>query len=659
MERDHRRFDDFFQKLQQADPAIGAELQRSISARASLESTMESASGDFTRETIVLTQGRPVLDIRQGAAVIAIQEPESQIWKDRLAGAGQVLAPHIRAVGRIELQNHPRGVDWLGTGWLLRDNVVVTNRHVAEVFAESEGNGFVFRPGLDGTPMRARIDFLEEFDNDSSLEFPLFRVVYVERGSGPDVAFLRIEPVNGQDLPTPIDVSTNAVDAGEQVVVIGYPARDPFFPNPIVMDRIFNHRYDKKRIAPGLVTGANAERVFHDCSTLGGNSGAEVVSLRTGKAVALHFAGTLFTTNHAVPIDVVAQRLDDMLRTRGEGTQPAARASVTLHGTRAVELMIPIKVRVEIGDPLTTQTPSQSGQPARAQIVAPGADHDFVEAVEARAEDYHDRKGYDSDFLGDDFPVPPPQLTENQDDTLTFLFDGETRDVLNYHHFSVLMSVGRRMCRFSACNVDGKDSRRTSRGGWKRDPRIPKTAQILQECYGDPPMFSRGHMTRREDPAWGSPDLADLANRDSMHVTNTVPQMQPFNAGVWLDLEDYALQNAREDDMRICVFTGPFLAENDPIRFGIKVPITFWKVIAFIHDDTGKLCATGYTMSQKSFIGEEEFVFGHHENNQRPISEIERRAGISFGRLAELDPLRDFPESVLQPLTHTIQIRFL
>jgi endonuclease G len=213
------------------------------------------------------------------------------------------------------------------------------------------------------------------------------------------------------------------------------------------------------------------------------------------------------------------------------------------------------------------------------------------------------------------------------------------------------------MCRFSACNIDGNQSKRTARAGWQFDPRIPQSAQIMKECYGNPPKFSRGHMTRREDPAWG--DDSELGNRDSMHVTNTVPQIQPFNGGVWLALEDYALQNARKDDMRISVFTGPFLSSNDPTRYGIKIPITFWKVIAFIHDKTGKLCATGYTMSQKSFIGTEEFVFGRHENNQRPISEIERRAGISFGPLSAVDPRRTQTEAPPMPLTRPDQIQFL
>jgi endonuclease G len=197
------------------------------------------------------------------------------------------------------------------------------------------------------------------------------------------------------------------------------------------------------------------------------------------------------------------------------------------------------------------------------------------------------------------------------------------------------------------------------RVGWRYDPRIPQELQILKECYGNAPKFSRGHMTRREDPIWGAVTLAVQGNEDSMHATNAVPQMQPFNAGIWLGLEDYALENAREDDMRISVFTGPFLARNDPVRFGVKIPRSFWKVIAFIHDETNELCATGYTMSQNSFLREEEFVFGQHEMSQQPISTIEARTRLSFGPLAELDPLADGEEALPRVLTDFSQIRFV
>jgi endonuclease G len=231
--------------------------------------------------------------------------------------------------------------------------------------------------------------------------------------------------------------------------------------------------------------------------------------------------------------------------------------------------------------------------------------------------------------------------------------------VLKYQHFSVVMSRSRRLCIFSACNIDGGTPRRFKRPSWRLDARIPSSQQIRDECYGNEPLFARGHMTRREDPIWGTPSAAALGNSDSMHVTNTVPQMQPFNAGIWLALESYALDNARHDRMRISVFTGPFLLPDDPVREGVGIPRSFWKVIAFIHDATRRLCATGYTMSQEDFLRDDEFVFGRHRTSQARIADIERRAGLSFGRLAALDPFDGDEEGVAAPLTDPSQIRFI
>lgn len=55
-------------------------------------------------------------------------------------------------------------------------------------------------------------------------------------------------------------------------------------------------------------------------------------------------------------------------------------------------------------------------------------------------------------------------------------------------------------------------------------------------------------------------------------------------------------------------------------------------------------------MTQHSFLQDEEFVFGQHETHQRPIAEIERRAGIRFGGLAEMDALRTIGESFVQQI---------
>jgi endonuclease G len=177
-------------------------------------------------------------------------------------------------------------------------------------------------------------------------------------------------------------------------------------------------------------------------------------------------------------------------------------------------------------------------------------------------------------------------------------------------------------------------------------------------------------MTRREDPGWGTTAaIAKRGNEDSMHVTNTCPQMQAFNSPIWLGLEDYALQHARSDAMKLSVFTGPYFATDDPTMYGVRIPVAFWKVIAFLHDETGLLCATGYQMDQSGVLprATTEFVFGGYVSPQTgvstqvPISSIEARAGISFGGLAQHDPLGGTSEAAFAPggpLELFDQIRF-
>lgn len=676
MSKKSDQFRQYLNNLKASDPAIAKEIEGTMRT--------ESAAGlgGMREEAIILTHGRPVLDIKDNDVVISIQDVQSEVWKDRLRGAVPLFRPIIPAVGRIEVANFP-GAEWLGTGWLVRDNIVVTNRHVASIFAERKGERFQFIPDLDGKQTRVSIDFVEEFASDSSKTFPLFDIVHVEKPSGHDIAFLRIEPVDGHDLPVPIPIESIVAASGEQVAIIGYPARDPFFPDPVTMDRIFGGRYDKKRLAPGLVQDVTSTRLFHDCTTLGGNSGSVIVSMQSGKAVALHFAGTMFAKNHAVPISIVHETLDAVLGRSRTGLPLASSNGKEALGSigvvqqsphvqmssNVIETTIPIKIRVEIGNAIgstgnvasTTGSPKGSLTPASPSRVSPkvvaiDADDDMIELNEAKVTDYVGRKGYQQGFLGEDFEVPLPVLVEGKEDA----FEYEGSSELKYKNFSVVMSKSRRLCRLSACNIDGSRSKKTKRPGWQYDPRVPKEYQIMKECYGNPPKFSRGHMTRREDPAWGNQAEAELGNADSMHVTNAVPQMQLMNGGIWLALEDYALQNARKDKMRICVFTGPFLSKNDPIRFDVKIPITFWKVIAFIHDETKDLCATGYTMSQKSFLSDdqEEFVFGRHENAQVRIREIERRSGLSFGPLTDLDPLKNESQLVEIGITQLSQIRF-
>lgn len=649
------------------DHELGADLRAKLegrivregSFRLMRESAVEGGAlrPHLTPETIVLRSGRPVLAVSNDEPTLTFQDAESEVWRDRLTRARTKLIPAIRAVGRVDLRNNPR-FDWVGTGWLVTPDVIVTNRHVALEFSKLSGDTFVFRRGVGGEPISASIDFLDEFGRDDTRLVSVTKVLHIEDEDGPDLAFLQVQP---DELATPIQLSAENAFARQMVAAIGYPARDSRIPDQQLMESLFGNVYDKKRLAPGQIIRI-ADDLEHDCSTLGGNSGSVVLDLENGQALGIHFAGRFLEANFAVRADVIAERLHAALsgNARRRSVFPAGPepSNVQVQSQKpmcatgngsSVTITIPLRVTVAVEPP--SQAPSV--------VVSVGsADQIDARVTEGVVEDYRDRQGYQEEFLGTGHVVPLPEVVRDAVHVLEFEVNGQNDHVLRYQHFSVVMNRKRRLCIFSAVNIDGKLSRKAERPPWRTDPRVPKDLQIMYECYGNPPKFSRGHMTRREDPVWGTAREAAFGNSDSMHVTNVTPQMQSFNAPVWLGLEDYALRNARQDKMRISVITGPVLRDDDPTRYGVKIPRSFWKVIAFIHDKSGKLCASGYSISQADHIREEEFVYGAYDTYQRPLSWIEEEAGVSFGALTNLDPLARAPETISAPLMGFDQIRF-
>lgn len=669
---DRQKVVEALRRVQARDERLGQELEQALERRRQDTSNEviftrhheSDAALGLTPEAIVLRTGRPVLAIRQNRVEVRIDDADSEVWRKRLADASPRLEIPIRGVGRIEVQGHP-SFSWLGTGWLVRPDILVTNRHVAAEFTRRKGSGFQFRSGPGQGPMSARVDFLEELGSVANREFSLSQVLHVEDEDGPDLAFFRVA---GSGLTQPIALSEQGARENDLVAVIGYPARDSRIPDQDLMTRLFGEVYEKKRLAPGQITGVRKGVLLHDCSTLGGNSGSAVVSLKSGAAVALHFAGRFLEANYAVASDTVAERLHAIEHggprrklSDGSGAQPMAGGEAALSFT--IPLQVTIRVDPVIGV-LSASAAVPGPAPADTMPSAPrhddagSAEHDI--AVEGRPEDYLDRRGYLPGFLGSGMLVELPEITRGSDRILRFSFDDNQREsVLRYQNFSVVMNRERRMCFFSAVNISGGQSRKTRRTGWTLDPRIPAHFQIKGECYGPPPKFSRGHMTRREDPAWGDPGEAHRGNADSMHVTNAVPQMQTFNGGIWLDLEDYALDHARDDDMKICVLTGPVFDPGDPVRYGVQVPVQFWKVIAFIHDKTHALSATGYSISQERFLTNDEHVFGAHETHQRSLAWIEEAAGMSFGDLTAHDRFGERESPSAGPLRNAGHIRWV
>lgn len=256
---------------------------------------------------------------------------------------------------------------------------------------------------------------------------------------------------------------------------------------------------------------------------------------------------------------------------------------------------------------------------------------------------YEGSTGYDPKFLGDDYEVPHPIFRFDRNQDIAHLKDGS--NVLHYTHFSIVMSKSRRLAYYTVVNIDGNQLKRIERNDkWYLDPRIEMEYQCGPELYKNNPL-DRGHLVRRNDPNWG--DAAERANKDTFHFTNCAPQHSNLNQKIWLDLEDYILDNAENWNLKVSVFTGPVFRENDIVYRGVQIPAEFWKIVIIVKED-GKLSATAYLQTQKSLIEDLEFAYGEYKTYQVPISRIEEITGLNFGCLRNHDPITPLESHVIE-----------
>ena len=140
------------------------------------------------------------------------------------------------------------------------------------------------------------------------------------------------------------------------------------------------------------------------------------------------------------------------------------------------------------------------------------------------------------------------------------------------------MSVERKLCLWSAVNIDGQTSKPDPRPTkWLIDPRIPREAQTLPndddpklDVYGNAPRFARGHMTRREDPIWGDPATSHQGQPrlDALHerrAPDADVQRQDLERS-WRTTRCW--QRPQGTGMRISVITGPVFGDEDRVMFG-------------------------------------------------------------------------------------------
>lgn len=193
----------------------------------------------------------------------------------------EAVAPLLYSIGRIDREPKAH----VGTGFLIAEDILVTNRHVLHQLTfgvDTIGKG------------QAVVKFGQESDRPDD-EGPVAIVGVVALEATLDIALLKIEPQTKPRLV--FDAAPVVSSMG--VAAVGYPGEDPR--SPAFVPAVYENRLGTKHASPGEVLDVNDDLVFHDCSTLGGNSGSPVFSLATGKVVGIHRSGTFMYRNKAIP----------------------------------------------------------------------------------------------------------------------------------------------------------------------------------------------------------------------------------------------------------------------------------------------------------------------------------------------------------------------
>jgi endonuclease G, mitochondrial len=261
-----------------------------------------------------------------------------------------------------------------------------------------------------------------------------------------------------------------------------------------------------------------------------------------------------------------------------------------------------------------------------------------------------ERSGYDAAFLGEDLALPGRMSADGAPELVR----------VDYVHFTVLLDRQRRLARVTGANVDGASLLDLPRADdWSLDSRIPASWQAGPELYAGNDL-DRGHLVRRRDPVWGERSVAEQANEDTFRYTNAAPQASGFNqsAQLWLGLEDHVLEYAEANRSRISVFTAPVLRDTDPGYRGVRIPLGFWKAVAWSSGDA--LAAIGFLLDQTPQLNADELErrmlraaeadqpppLGPFRTFQVSIAELGRIAELDLGALAAADR---FPRGALPP----------
>jgi endonuclease G, mitochondrial len=363
----------------------------------------------------------------------------------------------------------------------------------------------------------------------------------------------------------------------------------------------------------------------------------------------------------AALLRAVVDQAESSSRAAAPGMNAQTQVTTTAEpdGSTTMHTIVPITISVKLpGVGGGNQVPAAVAEPAPAAVVVLPGDTAEAEALEIDP-DYSNRNGYDPDFL-EGFPIPLPTLNAAMKKAAAKSNQptkGKDASVLDYQHYSVVMHAKRRTAIYAAANIDGEswktvnrktgqvvDAEKATKASdkWFVDERIAEDEQCDNEDFQQEFKFQRGHLIRRQYLNWGSNEEAVKGDADSYHYTNCTLQHELFNPKntQWLGLEDFVLDNATKDKVRVSVFAGPVLRKDDPVYGDMQAPLQFWKIVARLDEDGLQVMAM--VASQEDMLvptGGEAFRPLPKKLRQFWVSvtDVEKLTGLKFGKLRDFD----------------------
>jgi endonuclease G, mitochondrial len=566
-----------------------------------------------------------------------------------------------RAVCRVDIRDELGRSVAYGTGSMVSPRLLLTNHHVlpsADV-ARFSAAEFNYQDGVDGTQLQSQLLPLDPdtfFVNDQTRDFALVAVA----GREQDLAAYGLNPL--------IEAQGKAI-IGDFVTIVQHP------------------RGEKKQVAlrDNRIVDELEFFLHYEADTEPGSSGSPVFNDQW-EIVALHHASVATPEHGAGSFLNEGIRASRILRYLAEQQFGGAQQALIDQLRGPERVVIPIApahagglspqeadaaLKVTVGrdqQALSWTVPLELTIGLRPAVAAPSTagagavglpDAALEKLVEPfRDRDFSDRRGYQSEFLGVEVPLPGVA----DEGLVSHLEDGSY--VLPYEHFSIVMDSQRRLALFTASNVDASPQRKRPEPGrdytrrgltglgpsdqekWFIDPRIPALEQLPDRFFTkDRASFDKGHIVRRDDVAWGdSFDELRRANGDTFHVTNCSPQVADFNRsnkkGVWGELENIVLKQAAAE--RYCIFAGPVFRPGDPIFRGVDdegevrvaIPRQFWKIVV-ARSDTA-LQAFAFLLDQDLSDTDLEFA----------VDKEWRTRMVSIPRLEQLVGAASFPREL-------------